>query len=177
MTATPTGGRPIEPTSFGVGTSATRRTGMQGQVFRPLVDAEVAPTSPLCQLVIAMTPGKVSTPHVHVETHVYVHVKECGPQGALTLYGDALEYDEWTFADQTLWIPPGIPHVAIYPYFYDAPPLVALETRATPHVDHDVVPLPTLWSTLGQRIVELDMVSQVELPPELEAIGVAEGRW
>lgn len=137
---------------------------MQGQAYDRVLDAGNAPTSPLCQVRIKMNNGKVSTPHVHHETHVYVHVTLCGPQGVLTLWGPALENEEWSFEGDTLWIPPGVPHVAIYPAYHDAPPLSALETRTAPSPEYDVVPLPDLWLALGQRLDELKLLRSVDLP-------------
>lgn len=163
------------------GSDGTAREGMQGQLFTRVVDGDNAPGSPLCQVGIRMRPGKVSTPHTHREVHVYVHVRECGIQGVLTLWGDALENEEWSFAGDTLWIPPGVPHVAVYPTFRDtrfdgddyvnAPTLHALETRTTPDPEHDVVPLPELWPVLGGRLTELRLLGQVDLPPQLVASG------
>src|SRR5262245_17960074 len=140
------------------------RLGMQGQTFTRVLGADNAPGSPLCQVEILMAPGKVSTPHVHRRTHVYVHVKSSGPQGALTLWVERLEHEEWTFPDQTLWIPPGVPHVAVYVRYFDAPSLRALETRTTPDPDEDVEPLPTLWPLVGRRLEALDLTELVDLP-------------
>lgn len=140
---------------------------MQGQSLVPLIDGTPtgnAPGSPLCQVTILMENGKVSTPHVHDEVHVYVRLLVCGPQGVLTLYGDDLKHEQWLFANQTLWIPPGVPHVAVYPWFHDASTAVALETRTTPDWHADVRPLPTLWVQLRERLLELNLYHQVIAP-------------
>lgn len=153
------------PTTFPLDLSrAHLRESMQGQTVAPIVSVDNAPESPLCQLAIVMELGKVSTVHVHDDVHVYVHVVECGPQGALTLYGDELEHEEWTFVGQTLWIPPKVPHVAVYPRFYDAPTLVAIETRTTGDWRIDVRALPNLEPTLWRRLDELDLLSSVNTP-------------
>jgi uncharacterized RmlC-like cupin family protein len=158
----------LVPTVFPVETGrAATREGMQGQTFAPVLDGRPtgnAPGSPLCQLRIEMRLGKVSTPHVHRSTHVYVHLLECGPQGVLTLWGDELEREEWLFAGQLLWLPPTVPHVAVYPRFHDAPTAVALETRQTPDPTHDVIPLPDLWGTLTERLDELHLLTHVDVP-------------
>jgi uncharacterized RmlC-like cupin family protein len=143
------------------------RQGMQSQEFVAIVDGRPggnAEGSPLCQLGILMRPGKVSTPHVHEKVHVYVRLEECGPQGVLTLFGDELEHEEWLFEGQTLWIPPTVPHVAVYPHFHDAPTAIAIETRLTPDPFADVVPLDDLWETLAVRLDDLDLLTHVDAP-------------
>jgi aldehyde dehydrogenase (NAD+) len=153
-----------QPRTFPADLSATRlRETTQGQTLAPIVSVDDAPGSPLCQVAIVMELGKVSTVHVHDRVHVYVHVVECGPQGVLTLHGDELEGEEWTFAGQTLWIPPTVPHVAVYPRFHDAPPVLAIETRTTPDWRADVRPLPTLGNLLWLRLDELRLLEHVDL--------------
>jgi uncharacterized RmlC-like cupin family protein len=140
---------------------------MQGQEFVPIVDGRPggnASGSPLCQLGIIMRPGKVSTPHVHRDVHVYVRLEECGPQGVLTLYGDALEHEEWLFEGETLWIPPNVPHVAVYPHFHDAPTAIAIETRTTPDPFADVVPRDDLWGILLIVLNDLGLLKLVDAP-------------
>lgn len=149
------------------GDATDLRAGMQGQEFNVLLDGRPggnAEGSPLCQLGIVMRPGKVSTVHVHREVNVYVRLERCGPQGVLTLYGDRLEGEEWLFEDQTLWIPPDVPHVAVYPRFHDSPNAVAVETRTTPDPDADVVPLHHLRHVLEDRLDELDLARLLDLP-------------
>lgn len=151
------------PTTFALNLSRAHvRESMQGQTVAPVVTVDEAPSSPLCQVGIVMELGKVSTPHVHDETHVYVHVLECGPQGVLTLYGDALEHEEWTFAGQTLWIPPTVPHVAVYPRFHDAPTLIALETRTNPDWRADVRAVPALVPVLRAQLGSMGLLSAVD---------------
>lgn len=162
----------LVPTVYGVADDAAPRVGMQGQTFVPLVHAGNAPGTSLCQLLITMATGRVSAPHVHDEVHVYVHLVRCGPQGVLTLYGDALESGAWLFTGQTLWIPPGVPHVAVYPRYQtptavddaDVPPALALETRTTPSVTADVRPLPELWDVLLDRLTERQLLDHVDAP-------------
>lgn len=162
--------------------AAYAREGMQGQRFVTLVDGRPtgnAPGSPLSQLGIVMPTGKVSTPHVHDDVYVSVHLLDAGPQGVLTLWGDELEHEAWLHAGETLWIEPTVPHVAIYPRYVDlrfddrdvvdAPTALALETRSTPDPTHDVRPLPDLWPFVGRRLADLDLVTHVELPPPLVA--------
>jgi uncharacterized RmlC-like cupin family protein len=129
--------------------------------------------SPLCQLGITMRPGKVSTPHVHERVHVYVRLEECGPQGVLTLWGTNLQHEVWLHAGGSLWIPPGEPHVAVYPRYDDvesvdaatyATTALAVETRTTPDPFEDVVPLPHLWGPLILRLIMRSLLDHVDLP-------------
>jgi uncharacterized RmlC-like cupin family protein len=153
---------------------------MQNQTFATILDGRDdanAAGSPLCQLAIYMAPGHVSTPHVHDRVHVYVRVEECGPQGALTLWGDQLKNEEWTFPGQTLWIPPGVPHVAVYPRFGpsdDDITLVACETRTTSDPQDDVQPLPALWPVVVQRLEDVGLLDRVELPSDARTVSGTE---
>jgi uncharacterized RmlC-like cupin family protein len=160
--------RPLtsHPTLHGSG--VTRLDSMQGQDLVVILDGRPggnAEGSPLCQLAVLMDLGKVSTPHVHDETDVYVRLEGCGPQGVLTLYGDRLQHEEWLFAGGTLWLPPGVPHVAIYPRFHDASTAVAIETRTTPDPFGDVRALPALWGTLARNLDVLELYDHVDAPP------------
>jgi uncharacterized RmlC-like cupin family protein len=160
--------RSFHPTLHGSGVQ--RQDSMQGQDFVVIVDGRPggnAPHSPCCQVAILMDPGKVSTPHVHNMTNVYIRLEECGPQGVLTLHGDRLQHEEWLFQGGTLWIPPGIPHVAVYPHFHDTMTAVAIETRTTPDPWGDVEPLPELWPAIGAQLEAMDLTRVVDLPPEL----------
>jgi uncharacterized RmlC-like cupin family protein len=161
--------RPVvaHPTLHGSG--VVRREGMQGQDFVIVLDGRPggnAAGSPLCQLAVLMDPGKVSTPHVHDETDVYVRLEECGPQGVLTFYGDQLEHEEWMFEGGSLWLPAGVPHVAVYPRFHDAPTAVGIETRTTPDPFADVRALPELWPTLVRVLGATGLLGQVDAPVE-----------
>lgn len=143
--------------------ASTAREGMQGQRFTTILSSENAPGTPNCKVTISMGPGKVSNVHVHHVTHVYVDVLECGPQGVLTLAGQALEYEIWTHARQTLWIPPGIPHVAVYPMPEDGSPsgdVFAMETRATSSATADVVPLDDMAGLLSRRLRDLGLTGR-----------------
>lgn len=154
----------LTPRTFAADLSRTRlRETMQGQTLAPVVSADEAPGSPLCQVAIVMEPGKVSTPHVHDEVHVYVHLLRGDLEGVLTLYGDALEGETWTQPGQTLWIPPRVPHVAVYPRWGpDAETVVALETRTASDWRYDVRPLPELTPVLRTRLLELGLLGQVD---------------
>jgi len=167
--------RPVaaHPTLHGSGVE--RLDSAQGQDLIVIIDGRPggnAPRSPLCQLGILMDPGKVSTPHVHDETHVYVRLEECGPQGVLTLYGDRLQHEEWLFAGGTLWLPPGVPHVAVYPRFEGESAgahatrttAVGIETRTTPDPLADVRPLPELWNALSYHLDVLGLREHVDAP-------------
>lgn len=164
----------VHPTLRG---SGVRRTDTaQGQDVVVVLDGRAggnAVGSPLCQLGITMRPGKVSTPHVHETVHVYVRLEECGPQGVLTLWGTNLQHEVWLHAAGSLWIPPGEPHVAVYPRYDDLTthdaaafevPALAVETRTTSDPFEDVVPLPHLWGPLVERLATRSLLNHVDLP-------------
>jgi uncharacterized RmlC-like cupin family protein len=139
--------------------STTAREGMQGQRFTTVLSSENAPGTPDCKVLITMGEGKVSNVHVHLLTHVYVDVIECGPQGVLTLAGEKLEQEVWTLRRQTLWIPPGVPHVAVYPRnpVGSAPDVFAVETRTSSSAVADVVPLDDMGDLLVARLHQLGL--------------------
>jgi uncharacterized RmlC-like cupin family protein len=128
---------------------------MQGQDLVPLISTDNAMDPPLCQVKIVMHPGKVSTPHVHYKAHVLVHLLSSGPMGVLTYAGEELEERIWLRMGGTLWIPPGIPHVAVYPRSAAQGIIAfALETRTVPAWRADVTALDTLEETLRTRLRE-----------------------
>lgn len=152
------------------------RAGMQGQTFVTVLDHENLPGTQLSKLLILMIPGKVSNVHVHHGTDVYIDVITAGAQGVLTLAGDELEHAIWTSAYQSLWLPPGVPHVAVYPrpeYTLDddpGPDLHALETRTSSVADADVWPLDGYGPLLVQRLGALGLLHRVA--PSAAMLGV-----
>lgn len=169
----------LVPTAFhpSLTDGVQRRPSMQGQDVMPIVDRDTAPGCPLCQLAILMDPGKVSTPHIHNDVFVYVYLAIAGPQGVLTLYGDNLEHHVWLFQGGTLVIPPGIPHVAVYPrrrkdeeLEEPSPVVVAIETRTTDHWTDDVVAIPELWATLYDKITPWAIEELIDFPYEMLSI-------
>lgn len=142
----------------------TARQGMQGQRFSTVISSQNAPGTAACKVIISMPPGKVSNVHIHENTHVYVDVLDCGPGGVLTLAGDKLEFEVWTFRRQSLWIPPGVPHVAVYPRTEmgaDSVEVTAMETRLTSSATADVVPLDAMGELLTRRLDDLRLTGLV----------------
>lgn len=154
------------------------RAGMQGQTFVTVLDHETLPGTALSKLLILMTPGKVSNVHVHHGTDVYIDVIAAGPQNVLTLAGRDLEHAVWTSAYQTLYLRPGVPHVAVYPlpdpdrHLVDdaGPDLHALETRTCAVADADVWPLEGYGPLLVRRLGELGLLHRVT--PSAAMLGV-----
>ena len=148
----------------------------QGQSMVPVlwgveVDGQPpnAPDSPCCAVKILMDPGKtgrVSNPHVHDEVHVYVTLDPGSPP-VCTLSGERLENVAWTRGGETLWIPPGVPHVAICPVPDSPAVAVGTEFRTTPSYRHDVRPLPELWDQVRIGIELNRLKVRPEALPEL----------
>lgn len=153
------------------------RAGMQGQTFVTIVDHKTLPGTPLSQLLVLMEPGKVSNVHVHQATHVHIAVLTAGPQGVLTLAGVDLEDAVWTSAYQSLYLPPEVPHVAVYPLPEPdgnltndpGPDLHALETRTSSVADADVWALPGYGPLLVRRLGEHGLLHRVT--PSLAMLG------
>lgn len=149
------------------------RLGMQRQKFIKVIDGENLPGTKISKGLILMDVGWVSGVHEHRKTPVYIDVLECGPQGVLTLAGERLEHEIWTPRYESLYLPPGQPHVAIYPTpgpgelpdFLTSPDLLALETRGNPMFDDDIHPRPGYDELLIQRLTELGLIGRVTLAP------------
>lgn len=157
-----------KPKSFSWADAArTAREGMQGQKFTTILSSENAPGTPACKVIITMAAGKVSNVHTHRDTDIYVDVIEAGPYGVLTLAGDRLEHEVWTMARESLWVPPGVPHVAVYPREPESfmggpqPEVFAIETRLTSSATADVVPLDNMGELLTKRLQQLNLLSLV----------------
>ena len=146
------------------------RAGMQGQAFVTVLDNTNQPGTKLSKLLILMAAGKVSNVHVHHATDVYVDVLEGTPRGALTLAGDDLEHAVWTGRYQSVWLPPGVPHVAVYPRPVgggEVPDLLALETRTSSSADADITVCPGYGPLLARRLAELGMIDRVDPSPAM----------
>ncbi len=163
--------------------SSRMRAGMQGQTFVTVLDQTNLPPTTISQLVILMRPRQVSNVHVHRSTGVYVSVLECGQGQVLTLAGDKLEHEIWTRQYQTLYLPPGVPHVAIYPERIDpavclapldtsdlarTPDLMALETRVNASADADIEALSGYGGLLTERLFMLDLHDRIDPSPQMQ---------
>lgn len=153
-----------KPKSFSWADAAqTAREGMQGQRFTTVLSSDNAPGTPACKVIINMAAGKVSNVHTHEHTDIYVDVIEAGPYGVLTLAGQNLEHEIWTMARESLWIPPGVPHVAVYPrdpspaLGSPQPEVFAVETRLTSSATADIVMLDDMGPLLTRRLTELNL--------------------
>ena len=154
------------------------RAGMQGQDFVTVLDHKNLPGTSLSKIIILMRQRKVSNVHVHHATDVYVDVLEGTARGALTLAGDDLEHVVWTGRYQSLWLPPGVPHVAVYPgpvggqTAEPIPDLLALETRTSSVADADIHACPGYGPLLTRRLEELGLIDRVD--PSAAMLGLEE---
>lgn len=145
------------------------RESMAGQRFVTVFDGENLPDGGRSKVLILMTPGKVSSVHLHKEAQVDIDVIEAGPQGVLTLAGDELEIAVWTSRYQSLTLPRKVPHVAIYPLpdpdsnlsNDPGPDLLAIESRTNEVADADIVELPGFGPLLVQRLGEHGLLHRV----------------
>jgi len=92
--------------------------------------------------VVYMPPGGVANAHKHADTDIIVFVTEAGPDGAITLWGDNLENMIVQYQGQQLYMPAGIPHVAINPSDNDH--IRACEYRSSGILMQDNILLPEL---------------------------------
>jgi uncharacterized RmlC-like cupin family protein len=85
----------------------------QGQAMTPgFTDIENAKIS---MGVVYMPPSGIANAHMHNDTDIIVFVLEAGPEGAITLWGENLENFIVQHVGQQLYMPAGVPHVAINP--------------------------------------------------------------
>jgi uncharacterized RmlC-like cupin family protein len=92
--------------------------------------------------VVYMPPGGVANAHMHKDTDIIVYVIEAGPKGAVTLWGDNLENMIVQHAGEQLYMPAGIPHVAINPSNNDH--IRACEYRSSGDLMADNILMPEL---------------------------------
>jgi aldehyde dehydrogenase (NAD+) len=88
----------------------------QGHRIRPLVDGRPdgnAPEIGICAGGLDVPPGFIANAHWHPETDVIVLVYDCGEEGALTLFGDELEYESVQHSGDLLPIQKGWAHTVV----------------------------------------------------------------
>ena len=88
----------------------------QGHRIRPLVDGREngnAPGIDVCAGGLDVPGGFIANPHHHIETDVIVLVYECGDEGALTLFGENLEFEALQHRGDVLPIQKGWPHTVV----------------------------------------------------------------
>jgi aldehyde dehydrogenase (NAD+) len=88
----------------------------QGHRIRPLVDGRPdgnAPDIAICAGGLDVPPGFIANAHWHPETDVIVLVYGCGEEGALTLFGENLEYEAVQHSGDVLPIQKGWYHTVV----------------------------------------------------------------
>jgi uncharacterized RmlC-like cupin family protein len=88
----------------------------QGHRIRPLVDGRPdgnAPEIGICAGGLDVPAGFIANAHWHPETDVIVLVYDCGEEGALTLFGDNLEYESVQHRGDLLPIQKGWAHTVV----------------------------------------------------------------
>jgi uncharacterized RmlC-like cupin family protein len=124
----------------------------QGHRIRPLVDGRPegnAPEIGICAGGLDVPPGFIANAHWHPETDVIVMVYACGEEGALTLFGDNLEYEAVQHRGDLLPIPRGWKHTVVNLSL--AAPIRAYEFRLNQTVVVDNPLLPHLQPTAVRR--------------------------
>jgi aldehyde dehydrogenase (NAD+) len=88
----------------------------QGHRIRPLVDGRPdgnAPGIDICAGGLDVPAGFIANAHWHPETDVIVLVADCGDEGALTLFGENLEYEALQHRGDLLPIQRGWAHTVV----------------------------------------------------------------
>jgi aldehyde dehydrogenase (NAD+) len=117
----------------------------QGHRIRPLVDGRPdgnAPNIDICAGGLDVPGGFIANPHWHTETDVIVLVYDCGEEGALTLFGENLEYEAVQHRGDLLPIQRGWAHTVVNLSL--TAPIRAYEFRANRTVVVDNALLPHL---------------------------------
>ncbi|MFI7672462.1 hypothetical protein [Actinophytocola sp. NPDC049390] len=124
----------------------------QGHRIRPLVDGREngnAPGIEVCAGGLDVPGGFIANPHRHVETDVIVLVYECGDEGALTLFGENLEFEALQHRGDVLPIQRGWPHTVVNLSL--TTPIRAYEFRSNRTVVVDNPLLPDLRAIAEDR--------------------------
>lgn len=124
----------------------------QGHRIRPLVDGRPngnAPDIGVCAGGLDVPPGFIANAHWHPETDVIVLVYDCGEEGALTLFGDNLEYEAVQHRGDLLPIQKGWSHTVVNLSL--TTPIRAYEFRANRTVVIDNPLLPHLQPVAERR--------------------------
>jgi uncharacterized RmlC-like cupin family protein len=124
----------------------------QGHRIRPLVDGRSggnAPEIDICAGGLDVPAGFIAKAHWHPETDVIVLVYDCGDEGALTLFGDNLEYEAVQHSGDLLPIPKGWCHTVVNLSL--TTPIRAYEFRANHTVVIDNPLLPHLQPVAEER--------------------------
>lgn len=124
----------------------------QGHRIRPLVDGRPdgnAPEIGICAGGLDVPAGFIANAHWHPETDVIVLVFECGEEGALTLFGDNLEYESVQHRGDLLPIQKGWSHTVVNLSLTS--PIRAYEFRANRTVVVDNPLLPHLQPVAVRR--------------------------
>lgn len=122
--------------------------GKQGQLLTPIVDATSVPDTSLSVLDVTMPPRTYTKPHLHEHTDITVRVTR---GEALTLTGEDLTEAYLHSGSSALWIPAGVPHVAVN---VSEATLTAIEVRSDPHGDEDTMHLTDLDDRVAERIAQ-----------------------
>jgi aldehyde dehydrogenase (NAD+) len=132
----------------------------QGHRIRPLIDGRPdgnAPDIAVCVGGLDVPAGFIANAHWHPETDVIVLVYNCGEEGALTLFGDNLEYEAVQHIGDVLAIQKGWRHSVVNLSL--TTPIRAYEFRAnrTVVVDNPLQPhlQPVAEERGRERLVDL----------------------
>jgi uncharacterized RmlC-like cupin family protein len=102
------------------------------------VSRETTGSERLCLQLVRIPAGARSSAHAHAEHETAVYVLE---GEVVTWYGDGLEEHAVSRSGDFVFIPAGLPHLAVN---YGAVEAVAVIARTDPHAQESVVALPEL---------------------------------
>ena len=113
--------------------------GKQGLAYTPGVSAETVGSAALWLGSVPVPPGGRTKAHIH-ERHESAFYIVSGDEVELWT-GDELQHRDLAHAGDYLYIPPGVPHVAVN---RSATPAVFVGARTDPHEQESVVMRPEL---------------------------------
>jgi aldehyde dehydrogenase (NAD+) len=149
----------------------------QGHRIRPLVDGRPdgnAPEIGICAGGLDVPAGFIANAHWHPGTDVIVMVYDCGEEGALTLFGDNLEYEAVQHRGDLLPIQKGWKHTVVNLSLTS--PIRAYEFRLNDTVVLDNPLLPHLQPVAVRRgreyLVDLHGAEAVEIFDESRRIAL-----
>jgi uncharacterized RmlC-like cupin family protein len=119
--------------------AAESYVGQQGLTYTPGVSAETAGATGLWLGSVPLRPGARTKAHTH-EQHESAFYMVSGEEVELWT-GDQVQHREGAHAGDYLYIPPGVPHVAVN---RSATPALFVGARTDPHEQESVVMRPDL---------------------------------
>lgn len=138
----------------------------QGQQVQQLISSHNVSWTKMCVVKLALHPRKIAVPHDHLNVTPAIYMVKTSGAGVATFLGP--QFDELVWIKEGEWGSIGYePHLALYPALApDMQPAVGFEIRNDRHVGLDTTPLPEMWRTAHERVIDLGWGDAVTWPQQ-----------